>query len=36
MSEATGDDEDLEPVPFIHMRAEETFDGQERVMSRAA
>jgi hypothetical protein len=25
MSEATGDDEDLEPVPFIRMRAEETF-----------
>jgi hypothetical protein len=36
MSEAAGDDEDLEPVPFIRMRAEETFDGQERVMSRAA
>jgi hypothetical protein len=36
MSEAAGDDEDLEPAPFILMRAEETFDGQERVMSRAA
>jgi hypothetical protein len=36
MSEAPGDDEDLEPAPFILMRAEETFDGQERVMSRAA
>jgi len=36
MSEARDDDEDLEPAPFILMRAEETFDGQERVMSRAA
>ena len=36
MSEAAGDDEDLESIPFILMRAEETFDGQERVMSRAA
>jgi hypothetical protein len=36
MSEASDDDEDLEPVPFILMRAEETFDGQECVMSRAA
>jgi hypothetical protein len=36
MSEAAGDDGDLEPAPFIVMRAEETFDGQERVMSRAA
>jgi len=36
MSEAAGDDEDLEPVPFILMRAEETFDGLERVMARAA
>jgi hypothetical protein len=35
-SEAAGDDEDLEPAPFILMRAEETFDGQERVMSRSA
>ena len=35
-SEAAGDDEDLEPVTFILMRAEDTFDGQERVMSRAA
>jgi hypothetical protein len=34
-SEAAGDDENLEP-PFILMRAEETFDGQERVMSRSA
>lgn len=36
MSEAKDDDEDLDPVPFILMRAEETFDGQERVLSRAA
>ena len=36
MSEARDDDEDLEPAPFILMQAEETFDGQERVMSRAA
>ena len=36
MSEARGDDEGQEPVPFILIRAEETFDGQERVLSRAA
>jgi hypothetical protein len=36
MSEAAGDAGDLEPAPFIVMRAEETFHGQERVMSRAA
>jgi len=35
-SEAAGDDEDLEPVSFILMRAEDTFDGQDRVMSRTA
>jgi hypothetical protein len=31
-----GDDDRLEPAPFIRMPAEETFDGQERVFSRAA
>jgi len=36
MSEAASDDEDLEPAPFILMQAEETFDGPERVMCRAA
>ena len=36
VSEAAGDDEDLEPAAFIVMRAEETFDGLERVMSRTA
>jgi hypothetical protein len=36
MSRAGDGDEDREPVPFIRMPAEETFDGQERVMSRAA
>ena len=36
MSGAGDDDEDLEPAPFILMRAEETFDGQERVFSRPA
>ena len=35
-SEAAGGDEDLEHVSFILMRAEDTFDGQDRVMSRAA
>ena len=35
-SEAADDDEDLEHVSFILMRAEDTFDGQDRVMSRAA
>jgi hypothetical protein len=34
--EAADDAEDLEHVSFILMRASETFDGQERVMSRAA
>jgi hypothetical protein len=34
--QAAGDDGDLEPVTFIRMRAEDTFDGQERVMSKAA
>ena len=34
--EPSGDDEDLEPVPFIFMAAGETFDGQERMFSRAA
>jgi hypothetical protein len=29
-------DENLEPVTFILMRAEDTFDGQERIFSRAA
>ena len=36
MSEPDDDDEDLEPDTFILMSAEEAFDGQERVMSRAA
>jgi hypothetical protein len=36
MSEAAGNDESLEPVPFILMRADETFDGQERVPSPSA
>jgi hypothetical protein len=36
MSGAGDNDEDREPAPFIRMSAEETFDGQERVMSRAA
>ncbi len=35
-SQAGDDDEDLEPAAFILMRAEDTFDGQDRVMSRAA
>jgi hypothetical protein len=34
--EPSGDDEDLEPAPFIFMAAGETFDGQERMFSRAA
>ena len=34
--EPADDDEDRERAPFILMRAGETFDGQERVMSRAA
>ena len=34
--EAADDAEDPEHVSFILMRADETFDGQERVMSRAA
>ena len=36
MSETAGDDEDLEHPRFIRMRAEDTFDGQERVFTRAA
>ena len=36
MSQPGDDDEDLEPAPFILMRAEDTFDGQERVFSRPA
>ena len=35
-SDEPADDEDRELAPFILMRAGETFDGQERVMSRAA
>ena len=34
--EAARDDGDLEPVTFIRMQAEDTFDGQERVMTKAA
>jgi hypothetical protein len=34
--EAAGDAEDLEHTTFIVMHAGQTFDGQERVMSRAA
>jgi hypothetical protein len=34
--EPADDDEDLGHIRFIRMRAEDTFDGQERVMSRAA
>jgi hypothetical protein len=34
--EPADDDEALEQVRFIRMRAEDTFDGQDRVMSRAA
>jgi hypothetical protein len=34
--EAAEDDEDSEPVTFIRMRGEDTFDGQERVMTKAA
>jgi hypothetical protein len=34
--DAAGDDEDLGHVRFIRMAASETFDGQERIMSRAA
>jgi len=36
MSETADDDEDLERPRFIRMRAEDTFDGQERVFTRAA
>ncbi len=36
MSETAGDDEDLEHRRFIRMRAKDTFDGQERVFTRAA
>ena len=35
-SDEPADDEDRELAPFILMRGGETFDGQERVMSRAA
>ena len=34
--EAAADEGDLEPVTFIRMQAEDTFDGQERVMTKAA
>ena len=34
--ETTDDAEDPGHVSFIRMRAEDTFDGQDRVMSRAA
>jgi hypothetical protein len=33
MSETADDDEDLERPRFIRMGAEDTFDGQERVMT---
>ena len=33
MSETADDDEDLEHPRFIRMRAEDTFDGQERVFT---
>ena len=36
MSETADDDEDLEHPRFIRMRAEDTFDGHERVFTRAA
>jgi hypothetical protein len=36
MSETADDDEDLEHPRFIRMRAVDTFDGQERVFTRAA
>ena len=36
MSETADDDEDLERPRFIRMWAEDTFDGQERVFTRAA
>ena len=36
MSETADDDEDLEQPRFIRMRPEDTFDGQERVFTRAA
>jgi len=36
MSETADDDEDLEHPRFIRMRAEDTFDGQERVFTRTA
>ena len=36
MSETADNDEDLERPRFIRMRAEDTFDGQERVFTRAA
>ena len=34
--EAAGDDEGPEPSTFIRMQPEDTFDGQERVMTKAA
>jgi hypothetical protein len=36
MSETADDDEDLQHPRFIRMRAEDTFDGQERVFTQAA
>jgi hypothetical protein len=36
MSAEEPPDDDLEPAPFIFMAAGETFDGQERMFSRAA
>ena len=36
MSEVGDDDEDLAHPRFIRMRAEDTFDAQERVFTRAA
>jgi hypothetical protein len=35
-SEAAGDDENPGHVRFILMRAEDTFDGEDRVMSRSS
>ena len=32
--QAADDNGDLEPVTFIRMKAEDTFDGQERVMTQ--
>jgi hypothetical protein len=36
MSETADDDEDLEHPRLYRMAAEDTFDGQERVFTRAA